>query len=92
MQPLYDHSYYFISTFMRDHVDHHARALGLRYWPVRLPLRVHGLVHRTNPDLHLFYANPDPGGKFNADPGSSATRLSYLQLLINIVNFSLQYL
>jgi S-formylglutathione hydrolase len=31
MQPLYDHSYYFISTFMRDHLDHHARALGLRY-------------------------------------------------------------
>lgn len=30
MLPLYDHSYYFISTFMRDHVDHHARALGLR--------------------------------------------------------------
>jgi len=30
MQPMYDHSYYFISTFMRDHVDHHARALGLR--------------------------------------------------------------
>jgi len=30
MQPLYDHSYYFISTFMRDHIDHHARALGLR--------------------------------------------------------------
>merc|ERR1711963_1181774 len=30
MQPLYDHSYYFISTFMRDHVDRHARALGLR--------------------------------------------------------------
>jgi len=30
MQPLYDHSYYFISTFMRDHVDHHARSLGLR--------------------------------------------------------------
>jgi len=30
MQPYYDHSYYFISTFMRDHVDHHARALGLR--------------------------------------------------------------
>jgi len=30
LQPLYDHSYYFISTFMRDHVDHHARALGLR--------------------------------------------------------------
>eukprot|EP00092_Neocalanus_flemingeri_P019477 GFUD01021100.1.p1 GENE.GFUD01021100.1~~GFUD01021100.1.p1 ORF type:complete len:684 (+),score=163.53 GFUD01021100.1:234-2285(+) len=31
MQPLHDHSYYFVSTFMRDHVDHHARALGLRY-------------------------------------------------------------
>jgi len=31
MQPKYDHSYYFVSTFMRDHVDHHARALGLRY-------------------------------------------------------------
>jgi S-formylglutathione hydrolase len=30
MQPQYDHSYYFISTFMREHVDHHARALGLR--------------------------------------------------------------
>ena len=30
MQPLYDHSYYMISTFMRDHIDHHARALGLR--------------------------------------------------------------
>jgi len=30
MQPLYDHSYYMISTFMRDHVDHHARALGIR--------------------------------------------------------------
>jgi len=30
MQPLYDHSYYFISTFMKDHVDHHARTLGLR--------------------------------------------------------------
>lgn len=30
MQPLYDHSYYFISTFMREHVDFHARALGLR--------------------------------------------------------------
>merc|ERR1712060_303524 len=30
MQPLYDHSYYFISTFMRDHIDFHARALGLR--------------------------------------------------------------
>ena len=30
MQPLYDHSYYFISTFMRDHVNHHTRALGHR--------------------------------------------------------------
>ena len=30
MQPLYDHSYYFISTFMRDHIDHHARALNCR--------------------------------------------------------------
>ena len=30
MQAGYDHSYYFISTFMRDHIDHHARALGLR--------------------------------------------------------------
>jgi len=30
MQPKYDHSYYFVSTFMRDHVDHHARAPGLR--------------------------------------------------------------
>jgi S-formylglutathione hydrolase len=29
LQPLYDHSYYFISTFMRDHIDFHARALGL---------------------------------------------------------------
>lgn len=27
MRPLYDHSYYFISTFMRDHIDFHARAL-----------------------------------------------------------------
>ena len=25
----YDHSYFFISTFMADHVDHAARALGL---------------------------------------------------------------
>ena len=30
MQPLFDHSYYFISTFMRDHIDHHARALNMR--------------------------------------------------------------
>ena len=28
MQPGYDHSYYFISTFMGDHLRHHARALG----------------------------------------------------------------
>lgn len=26
----YDHSYYFISTFIGDHIAHHARALGLR--------------------------------------------------------------
>uniref|UniRef100_A0A7S3IRA9 S-formylglutathione hydrolase n=1 Tax=Strombidium inclinatum TaxID=197538 RepID=A0A7S3IRA9_9SPIT len=29
MQPGYDHSYYFISTFIRDHVDYHATNLGL---------------------------------------------------------------
>ena len=28
MQPLYDHSYYFISTFMEDHVKFHAKALS----------------------------------------------------------------
>lgn len=27
--PGYDHSYWFISTFMEDHLRHHARALGL---------------------------------------------------------------
>ena len=27
MQPGYDHSYYFIASFMRDHVEHHAKAL-----------------------------------------------------------------
>jgi S-formylglutathione hydrolase len=27
IQPGYDHSYYFIASFMRDHVAHHARAL-----------------------------------------------------------------
>ena len=27
MQPGYDHSYYFISSFMREHVHFHARAL-----------------------------------------------------------------
>jgi len=31
MQPHFDHSYFFVSSFMKDHVDHHARALGLRY-------------------------------------------------------------
>ena len=30
MQSLYDHSYYMISTFLRDHIQHHAVALGLR--------------------------------------------------------------
>merc|ERR1712226_1646141 len=30
MQPGYDHSYYFISTFMKDHIAHHATALGIR--------------------------------------------------------------
>jgi S-formylglutathione hydrolase len=28
MQPGYDHSYYFIQTFMPEHVAFHARALG----------------------------------------------------------------
>ena len=28
LQPGYDHSYYFIATFMGDHLRHHARALG----------------------------------------------------------------
>ena len=28
MQPGYDHSYYFIATFMGDHVAHHADAMG----------------------------------------------------------------
>lgn len=28
MQPGYDHSYYFIATFMRDHITHHAAALS----------------------------------------------------------------
>ena len=27
MQPGYDHSYYFIATFMEDHLQHHATAL-----------------------------------------------------------------
>jgi len=30
LQPHYDHSYFFVSTFMRDHIDYHARSLGLR--------------------------------------------------------------
>ncbi|KAL8489479.1 hypothetical protein ACS0TY_025393 [Phlomoides rotata] len=29
MQPGYDHSYYFISTFIDDHIRHHAQALNL---------------------------------------------------------------
>jgi S-formylglutathione hydrolase len=28
-QPAYDHSYYFIASFMDDHLRHHARALGV---------------------------------------------------------------
>lgn len=28
-QPGYDHSYYFIATFMGDHIEHHAKALGV---------------------------------------------------------------
>jgi len=27
LQPGYDHSYFFISTFIDDHVAHHAKAL-----------------------------------------------------------------
>jgi S-formylglutathione hydrolase len=30
MQPGYDHSYYFIASFIGDHVEHHARALRQR--------------------------------------------------------------
>lgn len=29
MQPGYDHSYYFIATFIEDHLRHHAAALGI---------------------------------------------------------------
>lgn len=29
LQPGYDHSYYFISTFIEDHISHHAEALNL---------------------------------------------------------------
>ena len=28
MQPGYDHSYFFIATFIVDHIRHHARALA----------------------------------------------------------------
>jgi len=28
MQPGYDHSYYFIQTFMRDHIEHHSNCLS----------------------------------------------------------------
>jgi len=28
MQPGYDHSYYFIASFIDDHLHHHAQALG----------------------------------------------------------------
>jgi S-formylglutathione hydrolase len=30
MREGYDHGYYFISSFVEDHIDHHARALGLQ--------------------------------------------------------------
>jgi S-formylglutathione hydrolase len=35
--PGYDHSYYFIQTFIQDHLAHHARALGIhsRSWTLR---------------------------------------------------------
>jgi len=29
MQAGYDHSYFFISTFVEDHIEHHAKALGV---------------------------------------------------------------
>lgn len=29
MQPGYDHSYFFIATFVEEHLEFHARALGL---------------------------------------------------------------
>jgi S-formylglutathione hydrolase len=29
LQPGYDHSYYFIATFIDDHIKHHAQALGI---------------------------------------------------------------
>ncbi|MBV1788451.1 S-formylglutathione hydrolase [Marinobacterium sp. D7] len=30
LQPGYDHSYFFIATFIGDHLEHHAKALGLK--------------------------------------------------------------
>ena len=30
MQPGYDHSYYFITTFIHEHIEHHAWSLGLK--------------------------------------------------------------
>jgi S-formylglutathione hydrolase len=29
LQPGYDHSYYFVASFIDEHLDHHASALGL---------------------------------------------------------------
>lgn len=29
LQPGYDHSYFFVSTFIDDHIRHHAQALNL---------------------------------------------------------------
>jgi len=29
MQNGFDHSYYFISTFMKDHITHHAATMGI---------------------------------------------------------------
>jgi S-formylglutathione hydrolase len=29
MQPGYDHGYYFIQTFMADHLHHHAKQLAI---------------------------------------------------------------
>jgi S-formylglutathione hydrolase len=29
MRPGYDHSYYFVASFIEDHLRHHARHLGL---------------------------------------------------------------
>jgi S-formylglutathione hydrolase len=28
LQPGYDHSYFFIASFIEDHLQHHAHALG----------------------------------------------------------------